>query len=242
MYLNHGLEGEEVIYVTSEDGFYRLKGHSIYYERNQMMQDYMILRKDAHRVESGTNDRITRDFRNKMQDRKIEVLKKRSKVNLLGGACGALSLALLAGGVVMFNNYNKMKEMEAVLVSVLPSGYEEWYENDIGAEDGGLLIEEAAGGVETTGAAQAGGGQAGDGQAGTHGDAGASWTYEETEMGPEEGAEVSEALWRVRPADRPVYLVIKLPPRRKAPKQSAPRRSSGRRWCRAETPLRGRTI
>lgn len=192
MYLNSGMEGEEAIYMTSEDGFYRLKGHSIYYERNQMMQDYMILRKDAHRVESGTNDRITRDFRNKMQDRKIEVLKKRSKVNLLGGACGALSLALLAGGVVMFNNYNKMKEMEAVLVSVLPSGYEEWYENDIGAEDGGLLIEEAAGGVETTGAAQAGGGQAGDGQAGTYGDAGASWTYEETEMGPEEGAEVSE--------------------------------------------------
>lgn len=76
MYLNSGMEGEEAIYMTSEDGFYRLKGHSIYYERNQMMQDYMILRKDAHRVESGTNDRITRDFRNKMQDRKIEVLKK----------------------------------------------------------------------------------------------------------------------------------------------------------------------
>ena len=34
MYLNHGLEGEEVIYVTSEDGFYRLKGHCVYYERN----------------------------------------------------------------------------------------------------------------------------------------------------------------------------------------------------------------
>ena len=83
MYLNSGMEGEEAIYMTSEDGFYRLKGHSIYYERNQMMQDYMILRKDAHRVESGTNDRITRDFRNKMQDRKIEVLKKRSKVCLL---------------------------------------------------------------------------------------------------------------------------------------------------------------
>ena len=28
----------EVIYVTSEDGFYRLKGHCVYYERNQMMQ------------------------------------------------------------------------------------------------------------------------------------------------------------------------------------------------------------
>lgn len=50
MYLNHGLEGEEAVYITSEDGFYRLKGHCIYYERNQMMQDYMVTRKDVRRV------------------------------------------------------------------------------------------------------------------------------------------------------------------------------------------------
>ncbi len=36
MYLEPWPEGEEVIYVTS-DGFYRLKGHCVYYERNQMM-------------------------------------------------------------------------------------------------------------------------------------------------------------------------------------------------------------
>ena len=41
MYLNSGLEGEEAIYTASEDGFYKLRGYSIYYERNQMMQDYM---------------------------------------------------------------------------------------------------------------------------------------------------------------------------------------------------------
>lgn len=45
MYLNSGLEGEEAVYITSEDGFYKLQGYSIYYERNQMMQDYMILRR-----------------------------------------------------------------------------------------------------------------------------------------------------------------------------------------------------
>ncbi len=58
MYLNSGLEGEEAVYVTSEDGFYKLRGYSIYYERNQMMQDYMILRKDARRVESGTGETV----------------------------------------------------------------------------------------------------------------------------------------------------------------------------------------
>ena len=45
MYLNCGLEGEEAVYITSSDGFYKLRGYSIYYERNQMMQDYMVTRK-----------------------------------------------------------------------------------------------------------------------------------------------------------------------------------------------------
>ena len=34
MYLNCGLEGEEAVYITSSDGFYKLRGYSIYYERN----------------------------------------------------------------------------------------------------------------------------------------------------------------------------------------------------------------
>lgn len=59
-------EGEEVIYVTSEDGFYRLKGHCVYYERNQMMQDYMITRKDVRRVETGSHEKVIRDFRQRM--------------------------------------------------------------------------------------------------------------------------------------------------------------------------------
>ena len=36
--------------------FIQLKGYSIFYERNQMMQDYMVLRKDARRVETSGDD------------------------------------------------------------------------------------------------------------------------------------------------------------------------------------------
>ena len=65
MYLNSGLDGEEAVYITSTDGFYQLRGYSIYYERNQLMQDYMIARKDILREESRTDDRAIRDFRKK---------------------------------------------------------------------------------------------------------------------------------------------------------------------------------
>lgn len=126
MYLNSGLEGDESIYITSDDGFYRLKGYSIYYDKNQMMQDYMICRKDVKRVESGAGDRVIRDFRERMEDRKKEAVNQRHTVRNLGILCSTMSMVILAGGVAMMNNYQKMQEMETVLVSVLPEGARPW--------------------------------------------------------------------------------------------------------------------
>ena len=99
MYLNSGLEGEESVYVTSDDGFYRLKGYSIYYDKNQMMQDYMICRKDVRRVESGAGDRVIRDFRERMEDRKKEAVSQRAYSQNLGLLCSTMSMVILAGGV-----------------------------------------------------------------------------------------------------------------------------------------------
>ena len=107
MYINSGVDGEAAYYVMSEDGFYRLKGYHIYYEKNQMMQDYMILRKDARRVETGTGDRVIRDFRNRMEERQQEAASRYGTIRALGTLCGVLSVAVLAGGVVLFGNYQK---------------------------------------------------------------------------------------------------------------------------------------
>jgi len=150
MYLNSGLEGEESIYITSEDGFYKLRGHCIYYERNQMMQDYMVSRKDAHRVESGTRDVVIRDFRQRMEDKKEEVRKKRSVVGMLGMACSVLSVMVLASGVVMFNNYRKMKDMENVIVSAIPSGFVLGSKQQKGLDGAELELEEVPGEVYPT--------------------------------------------------------------------------------------------
>lgn len=122
MYLNSGLEGEEAVYIASDDGFYKLRGYCIYYERNQMMQDYMVSRKDAMRVESGTRDPVIQDFRRRMDDKKQEVRKRHSTVSVLGTACGMLTVLVLASGVVTFNNYQKMRAMESVIASAVPEG------------------------------------------------------------------------------------------------------------------------
>lgn len=156
MYLNHGLEGEEAVYVTSEDGFYRLKGHCIYYERNQLMQDYMITRKDVHRVETGSHETVIKDFRQRMSVKKEEAMLHHRKTSFLGMVCGSLSVAILAGGVVLVNNYAKMQKMESVLTSVLPQGMSGWseYAEKI-ANEPDFTIEEIKGNVYPTEASQA---------------------------------------------------------------------------------------
>ncbi|MFR6329318.1 MAG: peptidoglycan-binding protein, partial [Eisenbergiella sp.] len=112
--------------------------------------DYMILRKDVRRVETGGGDRVIRDFRQRMEGRKIEAASRRGTIKMLGMLCSVLSVAVLAGGVVMFNNYQKMREMETVLVSVLPSGVK-GLENYIGREDDdNLVVEQIKGKVYPT--------------------------------------------------------------------------------------------
>lgn len=164
MYLNSGLEGEESVYITSNDGFYKLRGHTIYYERNQMMQDYMVLRKDARRVETGTKDNVIQDFRQRMENKKVEIRSRSNAVSTLGTLCAALAVVVLAGGVVLFNNYSKMREMESVIASVLPAEYgQEWLSgNNKETSDSSknrqddkgtvTMIEEVPGGVTTTAA------------------------------------------------------------------------------------------
>ena len=148
MYLNQGLDGDESIYITSEDGFYRLRGHYISYERNQMMQDYMITRKDVRRIEAGSHEQVIRDFRQRMVSRKEQANLNKGTANALGMLCGVLSVAVLAGGVVLLNNYHKMQQMESVLASVLPAGVADWDEyQKQQAEEPDFIIEEMPGDV-----------------------------------------------------------------------------------------------
>ncbi|MEY8337615.1 LysM domain-containing protein [Lachnospiraceae bacterium 62-35] len=121
MYLNSGLENEEAVYAASTDGFYKLRGHNIYYERNQMMQDYMISRREARRVDAGVDNTLIHNFRQKMEARKVEISTDKQMIGVLGTLCSVLTVTVLAGGITMMNNYHRMKEMESVIASVMPS-------------------------------------------------------------------------------------------------------------------------
>lgn len=158
MYLSSGVEGDESVYITSEDGFYKLCGYSIYYERNQMMQDYMVLRKDVRRIESGSDEKVIQEFRKRMDEHKDEVTDRHQTLGLLRGMCMAMSIVILAGGIVMFNNYERMQEMESVIASVIPERVESALMGKDNAAvkdkpESHVVVEEADGGVYPTTAA-----------------------------------------------------------------------------------------
>ena len=158
MYLSSGVEGDESVYITSEDGFYKLCGYSIYYERNQMMQDYMVLRKDVSRIESGSDEKVIQEFRKRMDEHKDEVTDRHQTLGLLRGMCMAMSIVILAGGIVMFNNYERMQEMESVIASAIPERVESALMGKDNAAvkdkpESHVVVEEADGGVYPTTAA-----------------------------------------------------------------------------------------
>ena len=103
-------------------------------------------------MESGTRDMVIQDFRDRMEERKQSVGHARSAIGLLGGTCSVLAVLVLAGGLVMFGNYRKMKDMEAVIASVMPSdvktgGLRSFAGQD---EDGNLEVESVPGEVYPT--------------------------------------------------------------------------------------------
>jgi len=157
MYLSNGADGDETVYITSEDGFYRLRGYSIYYERNQMMQDYMVLRKDVKRIETDTNDKVIQEFRKRMDEHKEEVTDRHQTTGLLKGMCMAMSVVILAGGIVMFNNYEQMRDMESVIASAIPAKAEQLLIGKQAPEkesngNSKVIVEEADGDVYPTSA------------------------------------------------------------------------------------------
>lgn len=103
-------------------------------------------------MESGTRDMVIQDFRDRMEERRQSVGHARSTIGLLGGTCSVLAVLVLAGGLVMFGNYRKMKDMEAVIASVMPSAVKSSGLRSFAGQsgDGELEVESVPGEVYPT--------------------------------------------------------------------------------------------
>ncbi|MDO5425170.1 MAG: LysM peptidoglycan-binding domain-containing protein [Eubacteriales bacterium] len=107
-------EEEEGIFLAENGTLVRQKGYYIYYEKNQLMQDYMVWKNTGKSVEkeAQVSDSAIKSFRKIIEAKTEGVREKTQHSRLVYGAGAFLVLTVFAIGMTMIQNYDKMKEVE----------------------------------------------------------------------------------------------------------------------------------
>lgn len=112
------MEKEEAFYFYVNGGLGRQEGYYIYYEKNEEMQNYMIDHKQKPSEEAQYDDRVAREIRTIIQNKK-PVTDESKNINRLMYAAGTLlAVIILVVGAAMLSNYDQMKNMQDTLNSL----------------------------------------------------------------------------------------------------------------------------
>ena len=125
-------ENESAVFAVESGRLVAQGGYYIYYEKNIMMQEYMVAMNKDRSVEEETEvkDDAVQSFRKKIAEEKKEKKEKQEKkesdkqpitTKLLYAASSFLVLTVLIIGVTLINNYDKMKDMEMALAGISES-------------------------------------------------------------------------------------------------------------------------
>ena len=112
------LEKEESFLVFIDKRLVRQNGYYIYYEKNEEMQNYMIDHKNVEEKIEHYEDKVTKDIRQVIQNKKPSQEESKS-VNWLMYAAGALlAVVILIVSASMLNNVEQMKSMQKTLAEL----------------------------------------------------------------------------------------------------------------------------
>lgn len=112
------MEKEEAFYFYENGGLGRQEGYYIYYEKNEEMQNYMIDHKQKPSEEAQYDDRVSREIRTIIQNKKPQTDESKSINRLMYAAGTLLAVIILVVGAAMLNNYDQMKNMQDTLNSL----------------------------------------------------------------------------------------------------------------------------
>lgn len=118
--LMDALEQEETFYMKSNDTLVKQSGYYIYYERNTAMQNYLIDCQGGRNEQSKNQEIVAKDEQllkhyHKIMDGRKSKKEEKKITNLLYVASAILTIAFLALGITIVNNYDKMKRMQQSL-------------------------------------------------------------------------------------------------------------------------------
>ncbi len=109
------LEKEESFYSYENNRLTKLEGYYIYYEKNEEMQTYMIEHKGSQSIEANYDDRVSREIRTVLQNKKPVEEESKGITRLMYAAGTLLAVIVLVVGAAILNNYDQMKSMQDTL-------------------------------------------------------------------------------------------------------------------------------
>lgn len=111
LYITDSLESEDAFYMYEKGQMVKQTGYFIYYAQNEKMQNYIIKKKvgvvDESNVEINRKDEeLVKRYREKNN------IERGGGINLLYVASSFVVIVMLAMGITVASNYDKMKDME----------------------------------------------------------------------------------------------------------------------------------
>lgn len=152
---------EEAFYVYDRDFIREQSGYYLFYERNEPMQSYMVTTSVAVRTDPVAVDAAASMVRMRTVERK-QIPTQQAGYSMMSAAAMIIGVIALAFGIVTFNHYEQLREMESVLTNLTGAllgnqdtdgetdGETEGDSTEADQTVGGLIIEDVEGGVEPT--------------------------------------------------------------------------------------------
>ena len=133
------VEKDEIYYVHKFNDLMQIGGHYTYYEKNPCMQNYMISTRKKNGVSPSetVEDRAAKDFRSIVRSREEQQQTRRTS-RLMYAMSACLVLVVVIMGVVMMNNFDKMKTVQTTLDNLSSS---------VSADTSSVEVKETSGNV-----------------------------------------------------------------------------------------------
>ena len=118
LYITDSLESEDAFYMHEHGQLVKQRGYFVYYTKNDAMQNYKIKQRGDSSGEKNSeiqrkDEELIKNYRkkNEINSKKAEE-KNSNNISLLYVASSFVVLAILAMGITVISNYDKMKDME----------------------------------------------------------------------------------------------------------------------------------
>ena len=108
------MEREEAFFCYENNRLTKQEGYYIYYEKNEEMQTYMINSKNGHSIEEEYEDKVSKEIRTVLQNKKPPEEDK-NVTRLMYAAGTLLAVIILVVAAAILNNYDQMKSMQTAM-------------------------------------------------------------------------------------------------------------------------------